>query len=80
MNYYFNNRMFNPQYVNAEYFNSIQPMPTYQQQNYQNQNENIYDAVKAVHDLCKAVKGMDEQHQMIAFSLCLAEMAKEFGW
>lgn len=76
MDNYFYNRLFNPQYVNPTYYYNVTPQEQYKQQ----QNKKIYDAVKAVHDLCEAVKGMDEQHQQVAFNLCLAEMAKEFGW
>ena len=75
MNSYFNNMMFNPQYVNPNYYNMM-PHMSYEQQ----QDKRVYDAVKAIHDLCESVKGMDEQHQRIAFSLCLEEMASEFGW
>ena len=37
-------------------------------------------AVKAMHDLCEAVKKMDAEHQQQAAALCLAEVAREFGW
>lgn len=37
-------------------------------------------AVNAIHDLCEAVKQLDDHHQQIAFSACLAEMAREFNW
>ena len=67
--------MFNPQYVNLEYYRRIEQM-----QDQAKQNEEIANAVKAIRDLCKAVKQLDEQHQQIAFSACLAEMAKEFNW
>ncbi len=75
MNNYFNNMMFNPQYVNPTYYQQIQQMQ-YEQQ----QNKHVYDAVKSIHDLCEAVKKMDEPHQKQAFTACLAEMAKEFNW
>lgn len=71
----FYNQMFNPQYVNLEYYRRIEQM-----QDQAKQNEEIANAVKAIRDLCKAVKQLDEQHQQIAFSACLAEMAKEFNW
>ena len=71
----FYNQMFNPQYVNAEYYRHIE------QQKYESkQDKEIAKAVKAIHDLCEAVKQLDNQHQQMAFSACLAEMAKEFNW
>ena len=71
----FYDQMFNPQYVNWEYYHQIE-----QQQYEANQDKEIIKAVKAIHDLCEAVKQLDNQHQQIAFSACLAEMAKEFNW
>lgn len=76
MSDYLYNRMFNPQYVNPIYFHNNTQQIQYAQQ----QDKKVFDAVKAVQDLCKAVKDMDEQHQQIAFILCLGEMSKEFGW
>lgn len=35
---------------------------------------------KAIHDLCEAVKQLDDQHQQNAFYACLAEIAREFNW
>ena len=67
--------MFNPQYVNLEYYRRVEQMQ-YQAK----QNEEVANAVKAIHDLCEAVKKLDDQHQQIAFSACLAEMAKELDW
>lgn len=67
--------MFNPQYVNLEYYRRIEQMQ-YQAK----QNEEVANAVKAIHDLCEAIIKLDNQHQQIAFSACLAEMAKEFNW
>lgn len=75
MSNYFNNMMFNPQYVNPNYYYTMQHIQYNQQQ-----DKKVCDAVKAIHDLCESVKGMDEQHQQTAFCLCLAEMANEFGW
>ena len=71
----FYNQMFNPQYVNLQYYRQIEQMQ-YQAK----QNEEVANAVKAIRDLCKAVKELDDQHQQIAFSACLAEMAREFNW
>ena len=73
----FNNQMFNPQYVNKQYYNSVREeiaKYTYEQ------NKEVANAVKAIHDLCEAVKKLDNQHQQTAFYACLAEMAKEMNW
>ena len=76
MDPYFYDRMFNPQYVNAEYYHQVE-----QQMHYEaHQNKKVADAVKAMHDLCDAVKDMDQNHQDITFRLCLFELAKVFGW
>lgn len=74
---YFNDRMFNPQYVNPIYYNQIQAQETqYQFQ----QTVEVAKTVKAMSDMCAAVKKMDEQHQQEAFIACLGVMAQEFGW
>ena len=71
----FYNQMFNPQYVNSEYYRQIMC------QKYEiEQEKEVFKAVKAIQDLCKAVKQLDEQHCQIAFGACLAELAKEFHW
>ena len=75
MNSYFNNMMFNPQYVNADYYNQIR-----QFEYNQNQDEKVRDAIKAMHDLCDAVKDMDQEHQQQAFLGCLGVMAEELNW
>lgn len=74
---YFNQQMFNPNTVNPQYYQSIRN----QIQAYQaTQDLEVAKAVKAVHDLCEAVKKMDEAHQKEAFGLCLQQMALEFNW
>lgn len=61
---YFQERMFNPTYVSRNYYNQIQT----QIDNYNfQQNIEVEKAVKATHDLCSAVKKMDEWHQQEAF-------------
>lgn len=76
---YFNDMMFNSQHENSTYYQ--QQLQTIQQKQYQVQQDiNVADAVKALHDLCEAVKKMDLPHQQQAFMLCLEEMAKQFGW
>ena len=69
--------MFNPQYVNPQYYqaNILQ----IQQYNAE-QDKEVFNAVKAMHDLIEATKKLDEYHQKIAFNACLAEIAKEMKW
>ena len=69
----FYNQMFNPQYVNLEYYRQIE-----QWQYEAKQNEEIAKAVKATRDLCEAVKELDDQHQQIAFAACLAEIMNTY--
>lgn len=74
---YFNQQMFNPNTVNPQYYQSIRnQIMTYEA----NQNLEVTKAVKAIHDLCEAVKKMDEPYQREAFGLCLQQMAVEFHW
>ncbi len=75
MNGYFNNMMFNPQFVNPAYYAQMQ-----QAQYAFQQDKKVCDAVKAIRDLCKAVQCMDEPHQQQAFVACLDEMAIQFHW
>lgn len=72
----FQNQMFNPQYVNPQYYNSVKGKIAEEHE----QSEEVANAVKAIQDLCKAVKKLDSQHQQTAFYACLAEMAKEMNW
>ena len=71
----FYNKMFNPQYVNLGYYRQIEYM-----QREVKQSEEIGKAVKAISDLCEAIKEIDDQHQEIAMAACLAEMSKQFNW
>lgn len=69
--------MFNQQYVSQNNYAQLQ----YEIAKYQaNQNNEVCKAVNAMHDLCEAVKNMDADHQQQAAALCLAEIAREFGW
>lgn len=74
---YFNEKMFNPQYVNPAYYNHVQAQMT--KCNFE-QNVEVAKMVKAFRDMCEAVKKMDEQHQQEAFMACLVVMAEEFNW
>ena len=73
----FYNQLFNPQYVNPQYYQVIKRQ--IEQYNYE-QNKEVANVVKAVHDLCDAMKKLDPEHQQIAFNACIAQMAKELGW
>lgn len=53
MNNYFNDKMFNPNYVNPEYYNATMKEMKYSF----NQDKKVIDLVRAMHDLCEAVKG-----------------------
>lgn len=72
----FYNQMFNPQYVNQEYYNQILQNRQYEYV----QNYEIGKAVKAIHDLCEAMKNIDESHQQAAFDACLSEIALLLNW
>ena len=69
----FCNQMFNPTYVNPNYYQSIQSQAMWQYQ--QNQK-----AVNATHDLIEAARNLDSKHQQQAFYACLAVLAFELGW
>ena len=71
----FYNQFFNQQYVTPDYYCQNQIV-----QYKQEQSKEVQNIVKAVHDLCKAYKKLDPQHQEQAFYLALAEMANELGW
>lgn len=74
---YFREKMFNPAYMSRNYCNQVQA----QINNYNFQQDiEVGKVVKAIHDLCDAVKNIDESHQQEAFCLCLAVMVQEFGW
>ena len=73
----FYNQFFNQQYVNPDYYRQSQEQIIQYQQE---QNKEVQNVVKAVHDLCDAYKKLDPQHQQQAFYLALAEMARESGW
>ncbi len=73
---YFNNHMFNPQYVNYEQYKQVVEKAQY---NYE-QDKKVYNAVKAIHDLFDAVNGMDEYHQQLMFNACLVEIGTHLGW
>lgn len=74
----FYTQMFNPQYVNPNYYAMLQAKAAQQYQ--QNQNNEVAKAVKATRDLCEAVNKLDAEHQQQAVYACLAVLAGELGW
>ena len=74
----FYNQMFNPTYVNQNFYQAIPPQTMWQYQ--QNQNAEVQKAVNATHDLCEAVRNLDQAHQQQAFYVCLGIIAAELGW
>ncbi len=71
---YFNEMMYNPAYVNRNYYNQMQKQSV--GNNFQ-QDIEVQKAANAVRDLCRAVKNMDEEHQKAAFFTCLGVMVQE---
>lgn len=74
----FYDQMFNPAYVNQNFYQSIPPQTMWQYQ--QSQNAEVIKAVKATHDLIEAARKLDSEHQQQAFFACLAVIAGELGW
>ena len=74
----FYDQMFNPAYVNQNFYQSIPPQTMWQYQ--QNQSAEGVMAMKATHDLCEAVNKLDAEHQQQAFYACLMVLASELGW
>lgn len=68
------NRIFNPQFVDPNYYNQTS------QQHEREQNIEIAKAVKALHDLCEALKKIDPAHQEAANYACWAEMMHQLGF
>lgn len=71
----FFNQMFNPQYVNPNYYHILQ-----QQQYECRQQDEVAKVVKTFDDMIKASQKLDVQHQQIAFQACLARFAAEQNW
>ena len=74
----FYNQMFNPQYVNPDYYAILQAQD--EKRYLQNQDYEVQKAVKATYDLCEAVNKLDAEHQQQAFYACLTVLAAELGW
>ncbi len=74
---YFNNQLFNPQYVNLQYYHLIESQIQHIEFE---QYKEIGNAMKAIHDLFEAARKIDAQHQQAAFYACLAQLAVEMNW
>lgn len=74
----FCNQMFNPTYVNPNYYQSIQSQAMWQYQ--QNQDAQVQKAVNATRDLMEAVRNLDPKRQEEAFYKCLGIIVAEAGW
>ena len=72
----FYNQMFNPTYVNPQTYHQFLQMQQYQFE----QNKEVANAIKAMHDLCEAVSKLDELHKQAAFIGCLGEIARANHW
>lgn len=72
---YFENQMFNPNYINEDNYHQMQS------EKYAiDQDEKVTKVVHSFSDMLDQVNGMDMEHQQQAFLLCLAEVARRNGW
>jgi len=67
-------QMFNPQYVNNEYYRYLQR----QQHDYEQCIE-ISNAVKAIRDCCDAFSKIDQENQQLAFEACVMEIINKMN-
>ncbi len=74
MNLY--SQLFNPAYVNPQHYQEILRFQQYQLE----QDKEVLNAVKAMHDLCEAINKLDEAHKQEAFNGCLVEIARASHW
>ena len=73
----FNNLLFDPHYANPQYYQTVRN----QIRQYEfEQNKEIGNAMKAIHDYCEAIKKIDAKHQQAAFNACLSQLAIEMNW
>ena len=68
--YYY--QLFNPQYVNEEYFRQMQ----WQQRDVE-QRQEIMKAVKAIHEYCEAMRKIDPEYQQLGLNACIAAVFEE---
>ena len=67
-------QLFNPEYVNEEYIRQLQ-----QQQHDAEQQKEILNVVKAIHDYFNAARKISPDYQQIAFNACIATIVKEMS-
>lgn len=72
----FYNQMFNPAFVNQQTYQQILEMQQYQFE----QNKEVANAIKAMHDFCEAVNKLDDQHKQQVFAGCVFEIARANHW
>ncbi len=72
---HFESQMFNSQFVNEANYRQIQA-----QIHAAEQNERVIKVVRAFTDMLDQVQGMDIAYQQQTCLLCLAEVAKRYGW
>lgn len=73
---YFNEMMFNREFVNPTYYQQMRAQMAYQE----SQDKEVVNVAKACRELCQAAKKLDEQHQQKAFFACLNVLGAEYGW
>lgn len=67
-------QFFNPQYVNASYFHQLQ-----QQQHDLEQQQEIRNIVKAIHDYFDVARKISPEYQQAAFNACVAAVFAEIN-
>ena len=72
----FYGQMFNPAYVNPQHYQEILRFHQYQLE----QDKEVLNAVKAMHDLCEAINKLDDAHKQAAFNGCLVEFGRAMRW
>ena len=72
---YFENQMFNPNYVNEAYYRQMQA-----NMYSLDQNERVLKEVHSFKDMIDQIDGMDNEHQQQTVLLCLGEIARKNGW
>lgn len=67
-------QIFNPQYVNPQYYEAIQKVANEYEAR---QQKEIANAVHAIHDFFEATRKIDPQHQQAAMAAIIAEILNE---
>ena len=75
--YNFYNQIFNPQYINQQYYYAnLQEIQRYNEE----QNREVENAIKAMHDFIEATKKLDYHHKQMVQWGVIAEIGKELNW